>query len=145
MWASAVRHGTACAVIMVDVDHFKSINDTHGHTKGDEVLRRVAEVLRGATRADDVVARYGGEEFSILLASTSLDGGTAQGERIRVAIERAVCEGLRLTVSVGVSATTLGAGSIDALLEQADEAMYAAKRAGRNRVFVWRPDLAKAA
>lgn len=141
--ARAQRHGTQLAVIMIDIDYFKRINDTYGHKTGDAVLRRVAEVLAQHTRETEVLARYGGEEFVILLPETGQSGAMVKAERLRRAIEEStfVCRERkeRITISLGVSGSDraerlfihLGG---EALLEGADQAMYRAKRAGRNRV-----------
>jgi diguanylate cyclase (GGDEF)-like protein len=134
------RYGSMFAVLMVDVDRFKSINDSLGHLAGDHVLRRVANIIRSALREVDSVGRYGGEEFIVVLPETRLDSAINTAERIRLAIEqvpvRVDRELLKVTVSIGVSAATPGAhSSAEALIEAADRAMYAAKRGGRNRVM----------
>jgi diguanylate cyclase (GGDEF)-like protein len=134
------RYGSVFAVLMVDVDRFKSINDSLGHLAGDHVLRRVANIIRTALREVDRVGRYGGEEFVVVLPETRLDSAINTAERIRLAIEqvpvRVERELLKVTVSIGVSATMPGAHSTaEALIETADRAMYEAKRGGRNRVM----------
>lgn len=126
------------AFVMVDVDHFKVYNDTHGHVAGDEALRRVADALRTAVREGDVVYRYGGEEFCVLLPDTSSEEAEAVCERLRIAVRDTPFPGEerqpsgRVTVSVGV-ALARGA-DVDALKTRADEALYEAKRSGRDRV-----------
>jgi len=141
--AAAVRHGRPVSVLLADVDHFKRVNDAHGHLAGDEVLRMVARVLQGAVRKEDVVARFGGEEFVVLARETGLSGGRALAERIRKAVERSRCEidgkELGVTVSIGVTVsaglTAFEAGrSHTQLLEAADQALYRAKQNGRNCV-----------
>jgi len=139
--AYARRHGTALAVVMVDVDHFKRINDDLGHAGGDAVLVEVAARLAAAVRREDVVARYGGEEFAILLRGLELDGACRVAERVRASIaEPAFTVGggpLRITVSAGcASLACASAATPDGLLAAADARLYLAKRAGRNRV-VW--------
>lgn len=126
------------AFVMVDVDHFKVYNDTHGHVAGDEALRRVADTLQAAVREGDVVYRYGGEEFCVLLPDTSSDEAEAVCERLRVAVRDTPFPGEerqpsgKVTVSVGVA---LASGAdVDMLKTRADEALYEAKRSGRDRV-----------
>ena len=137
--ASAVAAGDSMlGFAMIDVDHFKTYNDTHGHTAGDEVLRRVAATIARSVREGDIVYRYGGEEFSILLPGASPEDAAAVAERVRVAIEAEGFPGEerqpggRLTVSIGVA--TLASGEHGDLRERADSALYAAKEQGRNRV-----------
>lgn len=138
----AKRYGTPLALILLDVDHFKKYNDTHGHPAGDEVLRQVARLLTMNVRAFDKVARYGGEEFVVILPQTDLQGAAAAAEKLRRAIEEhpflgeETQPGGKVTVSLGVAGFPEHAGSVDELLEQADQAMYRAKAAGRNRVTV---------
>jgi two-component system cell cycle response regulator len=138
--AAFERHGTPMAVVMLDVDHFKQVNDNHGHDAGDAVLTGIAALLRGSARRNDVVARWGGEELVLGLSHTGLPGAGLAGERVR----RAVMEGkfrlpngteLALTASVGVAAAVRGE-PLDALVARADRAMYLAKSRGRNRCEV---------
>lgn len=128
------------AVLFVDMDHFKDINDTHGHASGDECLRSLSDTMRHSLRPGDVLGRYGGEEFLVLLPGRGVEGAVAIAERIRTAIEQQVldCNGqaLRMTVSVGVATRRPVERDPDATVERADRALYAAKRAGRNRVEV---------
>ena len=121
------------AVIMVDVDHFKRINDDHGHDAGDQALRAVADVLRSEVRAGDVVYRYGGEEFCVLLAHTNTAEAAQVAERIRFAVSRmALAVDEPLTVSIGVA---LGKGAhVSQTMLRADEALFKSKDAGRDRV-----------
>ena len=131
------RQGIAFCLLMLDVDHFKKFNDTHGHLAGDEVLRLVGRTLHTAARTSDFVARYGGEEFAVIMPQTALPETPPCGERIRAAIEQAQCEFegkiLRVTASIGV-AQSLARQSPTALVHSADETLYAAKQTGRNRV-----------
>ena len=136
----ARRYGHSVAVLMLDLDHFKAINDTRGHLIGDGVLKDTAEILRSAVRSADFVARYGGEEFVIVLPETSMDGAVTFAERLRERITSTAFSGghgvtLQLTVSIGVS---LFPGpritSVDDLLSAADTALYRAKNDGRNCV-----------
>ncbi len=151
---AAQRRGRTVALLLIDIDHFKKVNDAHGHVAGDEVLRMISQVMQGALRKEDVLARYGGEEFVVLARETSLAGGKALGERVRKAVERShlAWQGrdLSLTVSVGV-AVNAGMGKFEPgtsdrqLVEAADRALYRAKQAGRNRVVVEPDSPARAA
>jgi len=136
----ARRYDSVITLLMVDLDHFKLINDTYGHLVGDEVLKEVATLLQNEVRSVDVVARYGGEEFVVVLPETSLVGATTFAERVREFVEAtpfasAQGEPVRITASIGVSSypsTTVH--SVDDLFARADEALYRAKADGRNRV-----------
>lgn len=136
----ASRDGTWLSLLAMDVDHFKNFNDTHGHAAGDAVLVSVGKLLVQQCRKGDIPARYGGEEFTVVLPNTNALGAAVVAERIRRAFETSetAFEGktLRVTMSIGV-ASALGRGvePISALCTRADEALYGAKRAGRNRVF----------
>lgn len=137
-WELARRHGQPLSVIMLDVDHFKAVNDTYGHAIGDAVLKQVAECITHCVRASDIVFRYGGEEFLVLLSNTPQDGAVHLAERIRHDLARqthVACDGtpLRVTASLGV-ATLYEGDSKELLLTHADQALYRAKRGGRNRV-----------
>jgi len=133
-WNSAQRYGHPLAAIMVDVDHFKSVNDTYGHSIGDQVLQKVAETLQQTARATDVVARYGGEEFALLLPGTNLEDATVFAERVRIALAEMKFADLSITASLGVSSLSEKPASPQELLDQADKCLYAAKRNGRNQV-----------
>lgn len=138
----AKRTGSTTAVVMFDVDHFKAINDTHGHDVGDRVLVQVATTLRDAMRVHDGLARVGGEEFVVVLARAGLHEARIAAERMRRAVERAgstVQDGLCVTVSAGVASCAAGELDLTTLLRNADDALYAAKRRGRNRVEVFEP------
>lgn len=137
--ARAVRTEEPLSLMMVDIDHFKRINDRWGHLAGDQVLRKVVEVLRARVRHQDLVGRYGGEEFMVLLPGADLMGATALARQLCSAVEATPCvfEGreIRVTVSIGVaggSVTSLDRW--DTLIAAADRALYEAKNAGRNRV-----------
>ena len=135
------RYGRPLALLMLDIDHFKSINDQHGHPAGDEVIRSVAVILRASLREEDVPGRYGGEEFGILLPDTPAAGAEVIAERIRRRIEGAALtkSGLRATVSIGIA--ELGPQDIDYTvgISHADRALYAAKERGRNRSERFQP------
>ena len=127
------------AVMMVDVDHFKSINDRYGHPAGDRALKAVADTLRGRTRVFDSIARYGGEEFVVVMPGTGPQDALTAAERLRVSIERMPFSpeaGVmhQLTVSIGIAFGDARNHSAELLLQAADQAMYRAKAAGRNRV-----------
>jgi diguanylate cyclase (GGDEF)-like protein len=133
----AQRYHRPLAVIMLDLDHFKKINDEHGHLFGDYVLRRLAEVFRGVARAGDVVARYGGEEFAILVTDTQGAAQLAERVRQRVAETDFSFEGRRADVRISAGVCQAVAGAIEDgndLLRLADEALYEAKQTGRDRV-----------
>jgi diguanylate cyclase (GGDEF)-like protein len=140
-FAEASRYGRSLAFVLIDVDHFKKVNDTHGHPAGDAVLRGVAAVVAAQARETDRAARYGGEEMALLLPETDLAGALVIAERLRAAVEQSSHQTgsaeLRVTVSVGVSALVAGGPSAagpEQLLEAADQALYRAKQGGRNRV-----------
>jgi diguanylate cyclase (GGDEF)-like protein len=122
------------SAMMVDIDHFKSINDNHGHATGDDVLRKVAAVVMKTVAEGDIVCRYGGEEFSVLMPDTTLDDAELRAERIRLAIKALRVGDLKVTASLGVSSYVLKAASPQDLLDQADKCLYVAKRNGRNQV-----------
>lgn len=143
LFASARRYNHTLSYVMVDVDHFKSVNDKFGHAMGDKVLVDVAAALRAAVRESDVVCRMGGEEFCIVLPHTDLYPAWEAGERFRKIIANLKFDELVVTVSMGVSSASLGAESSEKLLEQADHALYAAKQSGRNRVVTF-PEISTA-
>jgi diguanylate cyclase (GGDEF)-like protein len=132
------REGKPVAVILADLDHFKHINDTHGHAAGDVVLQATAERMRASFRAYDSIGRYGGEEFLVVLPGCDLAAGIEQAERLRTAISaQAVCVAnatIPVSMSLGVAATSCDGTEPGPLLLAADKALYAAKSAGRNRV-----------
>jgi diguanylate cyclase (GGDEF)-like protein len=138
LWAHAIRHGHATSVMLLDIDRFKQINDAHGHTHGDEVLKTLAETLEHAVRQGDVLARWGGEEFIVFLPETAQHEATALAERLRAAISH-----MRVPLETGATAVTASFGiaqkeerhlTLDALIAAADECLYQSKLQGRNRV-----------
>ncbi|HKE14501.1 MAG TPA: diguanylate cyclase [Kofleriaceae bacterium] len=129
----ARRSGAPLTVVVVDVDHFKRVNDVHGHGVGDQVLRHVADCLAETARRSDVIARWGGEELIALLPDTNLDGGRRFAERMRASLARAVTDLPRVTVSAGVAEHRADEDIEDAI-RRADERLYAAKAAGRDAV-----------
>ena len=121
---------------MIDLDHFKQVNDTYGHLNGDAVLAELASILRTGARESDVCARYGGEEVGLILTETTEAGARTLAERIRSKVAAATFPGgLKLTISIGVAATAEPA-LFTTLIENADHALYAAKQGGRNQVRV---------
>ncbi len=136
--AQSARSQQPFSVLFVDLDHFKAINDTHGHAAGDEVLRVVARTLGEHLRRSDLLRRIGGEEFSVLLPDTALPGALQVAEHLRQAVEQ--CRPtigehvLSITASIGVASRSPGLHSLHELQQRADQAMYEAKKAGRNRV-----------
>ena len=142
-FAYALRHGTGLSVLMIDVDHFKRINDTHGHQAGDAVLQNLANELARMVRTEDVLARYGGEEFVIVARGIEGESGVTFAERIRQNVEGLAIpwQGGQITIAISVGiAHTGGRGyaSSPSLVAAADGALYVAKRNGRNRVEVAR-------
>jgi diguanylate cyclase (GGDEF)-like protein len=136
--ARAQRSGEALSLILLDVDHFKGINDGYGHQLGDDVLRHIGRTLAQGARLADLPARYGGEEFAVILPGATSQAAEMIAERLRSGISHG--GPVRTTASAGV-ATAVGAGcDADALIAAADEALYAAKNAGRDRVVVAEPD-----
>ena len=138
--ARAERARSPLSLLMLDIDHFKEINDRHGHLAGDACLKWLAALLTGSVRAVDLVARYGGEEFLVLLPEMSADQSLAAAERMRAQIQASpvhIGEGMppvAVTVSIGAATTTTASElTLDDLLARADQAVYRAKRAGRNR------------
>jgi diguanylate cyclase (GGDEF)-like protein len=141
----ANRYERPLAIALIDIDHFKRVNDTHGHAVGDEVLRHVASVLRDNVRSVDSLGRYGGEEFLLVMPETDVDGALASCENLRRLVARtelALAEELqiRVTISAGITGGT-GTGSleIDRLLREADTALYTSKALGRDQLQAYRP------
>ncbi len=144
-FAEAVKDGRSLAIIFIDADKFKLVNDTHGHQAGDEVLQRIGKVLQSCVSGEELAARYGGEEFAVVLPETTLDAACAKAEKIRAMMEAQHIEfegkKIPVTLSLGVAATegsTVFASAAQ-LVTVADRAVYAAKKAGRNCVRVFRP------
>jgi diguanylate cyclase (GGDEF)-like protein len=138
----ARRYAKTCALLLLDIDHFKSVNDTHGHPAGDAVLKELARLLQAQLRDVDCVARYGGEEFVALLPETDSQAARGVAERVRAALAAGAFtlpDGAtrRVTVSIGVACFPQCADSAAALVTHADQAMYAAKQGGRNRVQLY--------
>lgn len=138
-----LRSKRPATLILFDIDHFKIINDTHGHSAGDEVLREVANIVSRAQRSTDISGRYGGEEFALVLPETTRDQALLVAERLREKIAATVVdwEGtpLQVTISLGVAEINDDLENYQAWLEQSDRALYQAKEAGRNRCIVASP------
>ena len=139
LWLAAKRYEMPIAAIMVDIDHFKSINDTHGHSVGDDVLRVVASALQSPLRESDILCRYGGEEFAVVLPNTDIDQAAIVAECLRSAISQAQMPlaKLKVTASLGVSAISETTLDPQEMLDQADKCLYVAKRQGRDQVVRW--------
>jgi diguanylate cyclase (GGDEF)-like protein len=140
-FARHLRYDIATSLVIFDIDHFKSVNDTYGHQAGDEVIREVARVTKQLARETDFAGRYGGEEFVVLLPDTDLQGARQFAERLRNAIERLRVDHqsglLSFTVSLGVACIDSNMTDHGALVEQADKALYSSKENGRNRTTVY--------
>jgi diguanylate cyclase (GGDEF)-like protein len=138
-YSGVVRYSASCSVLMLDIDHFKAVNDHHGHAAGDAVLKAFAETIAGLLRSSDTFGRLGGEEFAVLLPHTDRDGALNLAERLRLAVAgiRVAVEAGRevaVTTSIGVTRMTMDDRCFDEALRRADAALYAAKAGGRNRV-----------
>jgi diguanylate cyclase (GGDEF)-like protein len=137
------RHAAPCALLLLDLDHFKRINDVHGHEAGDLVLQEVARRIAASARQGDSAARYGGEEFVVLMPQTDAQGALVAAERFRegvaaLPVSLGAAQGsITITVSIGVAVVGQGSASPEALLPDADRALYAVKAAGRNAVKLW--------
>jgi diguanylate cyclase (GGDEF)-like protein len=134
----ARRHSRPVSVVMFDIDHFKRINDDHGHLAGDVVLKELAQRVQGRIRRDELLARYGGEEFVVMLPETELQGAQSLAETLRLKVMEAPfifqAEPIRVTISLGCAMLTNEDRTATDLLKRADERLYDAKRGGRNRV-----------
>jgi diguanylate cyclase (GGDEF)-like protein len=134
----ARRHGLPLSFLIIDLDHFKSINDTHGHLAGDMVLKRVASLLTKSCRGTDLVGRYGGEELCVVLEHTSLEQAVLVAEKLRAAIAglELASEGkpFAITASIGVAEAAPDDQTVEDLVRRADRALYRAKGGGRNRI-----------
>lgn len=134
------RHNTSLSVIMLDIDHFKQVNDIYGHAVGDVVIQMLSETVSNIIRDDDIFGRLGGEEFALVLPDTDKDGAAVLAERIRTAIEVTVFEAdgkqLKITISLGIGEPDVDENSISEALDRADQALYEAKNTGRNKVVI---------
>jgi diguanylate cyclase (GGDEF)-like protein len=132
----ALRYTNALSLVIMDIDHFKSFNDTHGHQKGDEVLAVTAGILQENIRINDIACRYGGEEFIVILPGTNAEGAAVLAEKMRFTLEKESQgrTGLQVTASFGLSTFNLSGDSPEDFIQRADNGLYAAKKNGRNRV-----------
>ncbi|WP_434624098.1 diguanylate cyclase [Pseudomonas sp. Z1-29] len=139
-YARHQRYGNALSLVMLDIDHFKRVNDTYGHQAGDKVIEQVARLLHEHVRESDVAGRYGGEEFGVVLSDTDAAGGQIFAERLRKAVEESLVQyngqDIRFTVSLGVADLSQPANDHAELIARADQALYTSKKTGRNRVTV---------
>lgn len=138
--ARSARDGSPCSIALIDLDHFKRINDSHGHAVGDTVLRDVAQAIQHSARKDDSMCRMGGEEFLVICPNTDLKAAVQAAERLRRMVERLRIQAgeteIQTSVSIGVATREVGMTETDALVNAADRALYRAKQAGRNRSCV---------
>lgn len=136
-WKRRRRYGRPLSLIMIDIDHFKKVNDTHGHQKGDSVLEAVAGIILDNVRSSDYPCRYGGEEMAVILPETTLDHAMKTSEKLRKLVEKEVKarEGISVTISIGVSTYQEKMKNPGDLVKAADKALYKAKEEGRNRVI----------
>jgi diguanylate cyclase (GGDEF)-like protein len=136
--SQAKRYNHPLSLIMLDIDHFKQVNDTYGHAAGDDVLETLADILRKEAREADILGRLGGEEFALILPETALPDAHAMAERLRAELENTTINsakgGIRATASFGLSTLTSEQISLDELINRADDALYQAKKNGRNRI-----------
>ncbi|PIE05256.1 MAG: diguanylate cyclase, partial [Sorangium cellulosum] len=141
--ASAKRFSRNLSVMIVDIDHFKKVNDTYGHDHGDIVLKQLGVILRKAMRATDAVARFGGEEFVIMCEQTDRDGAMLLAERIREELQATTFQSakgeMNVTCSVGIATFPEAGHDWKSVFKAADEALYVSKRSGRNRSTPWSP------
>jgi diguanylate cyclase (GGDEF)-like protein len=133
----AQRYTHAFSCLMVDIDHFKSINDNHGHSVGDQVLQKVSSTIKDCLRDSDVVCRYGGEEFCLMLLDTDASGALVTAERIRQTIAGSKMAGIAVTISLGTASLDADTSTPAQLLDRADKALYRAKSSGRNRTMAY--------
>lgn len=149
-WAQARRYHSHFSLLMIDIDHFKNYNDTHGHLKGDIILKKIAALLLQNTRGIDLVARFGGEEFVVLLPKSDKEGSFSVADKLCRCIEAEYFSGMeesqaqkKLTISIGASTFPTDSTDIYALLNMADEALYQVKRTGRNAAKVWSREMSQ--
>jgi diguanylate cyclase (GGDEF)-like protein/PAS domain S-box-containing protein len=145
LFNTAREEGTELSCFMIDLDHFKSVNDNHGHATGDLIIKLLAEILKSNTRQGDLVGRYGGEEFCVVLPGQTIEIATTIAERIRLRMKdestKRFEDGPQVTASIGVASIGDKPANPDELIHLADEALYVAKEAGRNRVVRWQPEM----
>ncbi|MCP3851597.1 MAG: diguanylate cyclase [Gammaproteobacteria bacterium] len=135
-FSHSVRHSTPLSVLVLDIDHFKYINDNYGHSKGDEVLSKFGQLITANFRSEDLVARYGGEEFVVIMANSNHDDTIEKAELLRTHIESHLIEGLKVTISIGVACAD-SHSNFEHMFNQADTALYHAKKNGRNQTITY--------
>jgi diguanylate cyclase len=140
-WERHKRSGSPLSLIMIDIDHFKRVNDEYGHVAGDQVIREISNLFAEAVRQSDVVGRYGGEEFGLLLPDTEIKGALQFAERLRLAVQTLIFKpyGFHCTISLGVAEVDSDVKKHSQLIENADKALYVAKRQGRNIALAYDP------
>lgn len=141
IWEKRNEGNRGLITIMMDVDHFKKLNDQHGHTAGDAVLKDVVKVVSKIVEGRAILSRYGGEEFCVIMQKATIDEGEAMAEEIRAGIQTSLADPYKVTASLGVSSSIFNAPNIGAQIEQADQGLYAAKRGGRNTFRTWSQQL----
>jgi diguanylate cyclase (GGDEF)-like protein len=145
--ARAHRFGTSVSFLMIDIDHFKVLNDAAGHRAGDVTLRQVSDLIKNSVRKVDTLGRYGGEEFVLVLPQIQRPEALEVAEKIRRAVEeypfthRTAQPNGRITISIGVATLPADANTLEKLVDSADAALYASKRGGRNRVIAYEPGM----
>ncbi|MCU7833565.1 MAG: GGDEF domain-containing protein, partial [gamma proteobacterium symbiont of Lucinoma myriamae] len=129
-------YSSPLSLLVIDIDHFKHINDTYGHTKGDDILKELAQLITNAFRSEDLIIRYGGEEFVIIMADSSEKNALKKADALRAKVENNYIKGIKITISVGV-ASTIKNSNFKTLFNQADKALYHAKENGRNQIITY--------
>lgn len=135
-YSRSVRHSSPLSLLVLDIDHFKLINDHYGHTKGDDVLRKFGQLITANFRSEDLIARYGGEEFVVIMADSTQDDAIEKAELLRNHMEQNLIEGLEITISIGVACAD-SHSNFELMFNQADTALYHAKESGRNRTITY--------
>lgn len=136
MLSQANRTESSVATIIIDIDFFKNVNDTHGHVFGDEVLQHISQILLNNRREHDIIARFGGEEFVLVLPNITTNNAFKVAETLRLQIENSEVKGIKITVSMGISMNKNGNNDFDSLFKLADAALYQAKEKGRNMTVI---------
>jgi two-component system cell cycle response regulator len=135
-FSHSVRHSSPLSLLVLDIDHFKHINDNYGHTKGDDVLRKFGQLITANFRSEDLIARYGGEEFVVIMANSTHDDAIEKAELLRTHIEKHLIEGVKVTISIGVACAD-SHSNFELMFNQADTALYHAKESGRNQTITY--------
>lgn len=135
-FSHSVRHSSPLSLLVLDIDHFKHINDNYGHTKGDDVLRKFGQLITANFRSEDLIARYGGEEFVVIMANSCNKDAIEKAELLRTHIEQHLVEGLKITISIGVACAD-SHSNFEHMFNQADTALYHAKENGRNQTITY--------